>query len=169
MAYKDKEGYQHRRCHRGCVILLGLVCSEIFSEIQILSSNYYFLQTNRRKYKINSSQIFRLQNYSMLEAERWCCWVIFLKYMWTWHIIMGTSIFSVQKQFLCRCKHIQHMERSMPQYCFDHASTIGATKKLFISMSNVHVPSHLYIWPPPFYIAQVNKASTVVRHLGVLH
>ena len=22
---KDKEGYQHRRCYRGCVILLGLV------------------------------------------------------------------------------------------------------------------------------------------------
>ena len=23
--HKDKEGYQHRRCYRGCVILLGLV------------------------------------------------------------------------------------------------------------------------------------------------
>ena len=25
MSHKDKEGYQHRRCYRGCVILLGLV------------------------------------------------------------------------------------------------------------------------------------------------
>ena len=25
LSCKDKEGYQHRRCYRGCVILLGLV------------------------------------------------------------------------------------------------------------------------------------------------
>ena len=44
-----------------------------------------------------------------------------------------------------------------------HQYIIGATKKLFINMYNVHVPSNSYIWPSPFCIAQVAKASTIVR------